>query len=99
MTESNKASERERKAEMLAKLMEPASPERVAERKRFGARCGHIKRKLRLGERLEGELLEIAVDVAGPHSQIVDKLKAGQPLGDYELHLMLDVFLLHARLA
>jgi hypothetical protein len=99
MTESDKLSERERMAARLAKFMESETPERVAERKRFGARCGHIKRKLKNGGALEGELLEIAVDVAGGHSQIVDKLRAGQLLDDYELYLMLDVFLLHARLA
>jgi len=83
----------------MATFMEPDSPERIAERKRNSARCGHVKRKLRKGERLTGELLEFAVDVAGDHTEIVENLKAGHQLGDYEMHLMIDVFLLHARLA
>ncbi len=34
-----------------------------------------------------------------PIISMIRKLKAGQPLGEYELHLMIDVFLLHERLA
>jgi hypothetical protein len=34
-----------------------------------------------------------------PHISMIGKLKAGQPLDEYELHLMIDVFLLHAKLA
>ena len=98
MTGPNEASERERMATRLAKLMESETPERFAERKRIGARYRHIKRKLNQGERLEGELLELAVDAASENSELAAQLKAGQQLSDYELHLMVDMYLLHARL-
>jgi len=74
-----------------------ASPEQRAARKAVGARCGHIKRKLLQGDVSKGELLELALEVARDED-IAAKLKAGQKLNDYEMHLMVDVFLLHARL-
>lgn len=87
----------------------PPTAEELAERKKFGARCGHIKRRLRKNEPLTGELLELALSIVGagdgegPNDDVLrsmaKKLNAGEPLGDYEMHLMLDVFLLHARLA
>lgn len=92
MTEPDEASERERMAARLPKLMESETPERVAERKRTGARYGHVKRKLRQGEPLEGELLELAIDAVGGNTEIAEKLKAGQPLSEYELHLMVDMY-------
>lgn len=70
------------------------------------ARLGHIKRRLRRAEPLMGDLLKLALDVVGDGNtdneltdRIAKKLKTGQSLDDYELHLMEDVFLLHARLA
>jgi hypothetical protein len=99
MTEPNEPSERGRMAARLAKLMESETPERVAERKRLSARYGHVKRKLNQGEPLEGELLELAIDAAGGNTEIAEKLKSGQQLSEYELHLMVDMYLLHARLA
>lgn len=98
MGDPTDSSERQRMAARLAKLMEPESPERAAERKRVGTRCGHVKRKLRLGERLEGDLLAFAVATAGGNVEIAEKLNAGERLSDYELHLMVDVYLLHAKL-
>lgn len=88
--------EREIMAARMAKMMEGQTPERIAERKRTSARCGHIKRKLREGKRLEGELLEFALDIVP--DDMGRKLKAGEKLGDYETHLLFDVYLLHARL-
>jgi hypothetical protein len=72
-----------------------------AERKAYSAQCGHVKRRLLNKEPLTGELLELALSVIpDPASgELGRKLKAGQPLGDYELHLMVDMYLLHARLA
>ena len=99
MTEPNEASERERMAARLAKFMESETPERVAERKRIGARCGHVKRKLKQGEALEGELLEFAIETVVGNPALVEKLRSGQQLRDYELHLMVDMYLLHARLS
>jgi hypothetical protein len=43
--------------------------------------------------------LELAIDAVGGHTEIAEKLKAGQQLSEYELHLMVDMYLLHARLA
>lgn len=99
MTEPNEPSERERMAARLAKFMESETHERVAKGKGTSARCSHIERKLNQGERLEGELLELAIDAVGGHTDIAEKLKAGQSLSEYELHLMFDMYLLHARLA
>lgn len=74
--------------------------------KRTSARYGHIKRRLLRGEPLSRDLLELALDLVGDGNTgdelldgIANKLIANQPLGDYERHLMVDVFLLHARLA
>jgi hypothetical protein len=98
MTEPNNSSERERMAARLAKFIESETPERVAERKRIGARGGHVKRKLKQGEPLEGELLKFAVETVEGNTELAAKLKAGQPLNDYDLHLIFDMYLLHARL-
>lgn len=77
-------------------------PERPAhhdrERKSRSARCGHIKRRLVRDERLTGKLLTYALDVI-PDDVIGAKLKAGEKLSDYEMHLVLDVYLLHERLS
>jgi hypothetical protein len=53
----------------------------------------------RVGTRLEGELLELAVDAVGGHTELANKLRSGQQLDDYEMHLMVDMYLLHARLS
>ncbi len=97
MTEPEKKSEREIIEERAAKLFKPDTPERRAARKSFGTRCGHLKRKLRAKERLEGKMLEFALDIA--NGEIGEKLKAGEPLSNYEMHLMIDVFMLHIRLS
>lgn len=67
-----------------------------AERKKFSARCGHVKRRVLRNERLTGPLLEFALDIVP--DEFGKKLKAGEALSDYEKHLVVDVFLLHARL-
>ncbi|MCG5077225.1 hypothetical protein [Paraburkholderia tagetis] len=74
--------------------------------KSMSARFGHIKRRLIRDEPLTGDLLKLALDVVGDGDSgdaqidtIANKLMSGQKLGTYELHLMVDVFLLHARLA
>ncbi len=81
------------------------TPEEIARKRKISAQCGHIKRRLNQDEPLTGELLELALDVLGDGDfsnegelSTVDKLNAGQPLNDYEHHLMVDVFLLHTRL-
>ena len=80
------------------------------QRKSLGAKCGHVKRRLNRGERLEGTVLEFALSVIEPDasspksdygdflSRIAEKLKAGEQLDDYEHHIVVDVVLLHTRL-
>lgn len=79
--------------------MASETPERSGERKRRSARYGHIKRKLKHREPLEGELLELAVEAAGGNIDLAEKLRAGRVLGEYVRHLMFDICLLHARLS
>lgn len=91
--------QRRRMLERLEKLVAEGTPERDAERKKTTTRCGHVKRKLLKNEPLTGELLEFAIATVGGNSDLAEKLKAGQPLNGYELHQMIDMYLLHARLA
>jgi hypothetical protein len=67
------------------------------------ATYGHVTRRLKLGLPLKGRLLQVALDAVGSgdadRDGIVSKLTTGERLDDYELHLMLDMWLLHARLA
>lgn len=67
------------------------------------AMCGHVKRKLSRGEALEGNILDFALDLVKGSSDatfhgIARKLGAGEQLDDYELHLVVDVLLLHKKL-
>lgn len=82
--------------------------EKRKERKSRGASYGHITRRLNNNEPLTGKTLELAlelVDVIGEDEQskfvknIGTKLKAGQPLDEYEHHILVDVLMLHARLS
>jgi hypothetical protein len=68
-----------------------------------------LKRMLCDGEPITGKMLEFALEqVPTPQPNwgkseeiwigIGDKIRRGERLGDYELHLMVDVILLHARL-
>lgn len=83
--------------ERLAAFQEE-TPAQIAERKALSARCGHVKRRLVRHEALKGELLEFAIGIVGENHDLAEKLRTGQRLSEYELHLMLDVFLLRARL-
>jgi hypothetical protein len=74
--------------------------------KSASARHGHIKRRLKSEKPLTGKHLELALDVIGDGNSghemldaISNKLQAGQKLNDYELHLIVDVYLMHAKLA
>ncbi len=75
----------------------------------YTRRVAWVKRKLNAGEPITGELLDFALDLVpdpGPNPSkseevwvsIAKKIKTGEKLGDYELHLMVDMILLHARL-
>jgi hypothetical protein len=72
------------------------TPEEKAARKKFATQRGHVSRRLYRNERLTGELLEIAVSAAFEEST-AEKLRKGEPLTDYEKHLIVDVALLHIR--
>jgi hypothetical protein len=74
------------------------SQEELAEAKRISTQCGHVKRRLVRNERLTRKTLAFALTVVGEDSEIGEKLKAGTPLTEYELHLVVDVWLLHTRL-
>lgn len=72
-----------------------------------GNMCAQVKKRLNAREPLTGKYLEFALSLV-PDRQgdkydatwdsMERQLKAGEPLGDYEQHLMVDVFLLHVRL-
>jgi hypothetical protein len=74
------------------------TPEEIAERKKFATLCGHVSRRLHNNERLTGNVLELAVSAAF-EEKTAEKLRNGEPLTDYEKHLIVDVALLHMRLA
>jgi hypothetical protein len=76
------------------------------------AKCGHVKRQLRQGRRLSGEVLEFALSVL-PQSEVRragkdefydlldgvrQKLLSGQKLTDYEEHIYFDVILVSERI-
>jgi hypothetical protein len=76
----------------------------------IGRKCGWVKRKLRAGQPLTGELIESALELvpapgregdkdSDTWASMARKLNSGESLSDYEQHLLLDVFMLHARLA
>ncbi len=67
--------------------------------KSISAKCGHVKRKLNSGEPLTGKVLEFALTLLGEDDEIARKLIAGEKLDDYEQHIMIDVYLLHAKLS
>ena len=74
-------------------------------RKSHSARCGHVKRRILAGERLKGKTLNFALDVLGSQRgfsdqsflyDVAEKLKQGTPLTEYEVHIIVDVVLLHS---
>jgi len=74
------------------------SPEEKARRRWIGNKCARVKGYLLRNKRLTGKTLEFALAVVDHDSEIGEKLKAGRALTEYELHLMIDVLLLHVRL-
>jgi hypothetical protein len=83
---------------MENEAMREPSPEEKATLKWISTKCGHVKRDLSRNKRLTGKTLEFALAVVDHDSEIGEKLKAGEALTEYELHLMIDVLLLHIRL-
>ena len=73
------------------------TPEENADRKRLATLCGHVLRRLKNNERLTGNVLDLAVSAAFDE-KTAEKLRNGDPLDDYEKHLIVDVGLLHMRL-
>lgn len=83
------------------------SDEKKKERSSRSASYGHMQRRLTNNQPLTGKTLELAleiVDVQGDDdfSTFIKgmraKIQTGQPLDDYELHILLDVLLVHHRL-
>jgi len=72
--------------------------EQIRAAKSFGARCGHVKRRLKQGEPLKGKTLELALEYA-QNDEVARKLEAGEELSQYEYHVLVEVLLLHARLS
>jgi len=71
--------------------------EEIAEHKRFATLCGHVSRRLKSNERLRGNVLDCALGAVNDE-KTAEKLRKGEPLTDYEKHLIVDVVLLHMRL-
>lgn len=76
------------------------------ERKSRGAKISHITRRLNANERLTGKTLELALSLIGDgnsgdsfYDHIAKKLIDGQPLTEYEHHMMVDVRLVHTRVS
>ena len=84
--------------QMELRRLPQRTPEEKAARKKFATLCGHVTRRLMKNERLTGNVLELAVSAAFDE-KTADKLRNGEPLDDYEKHLIIDVGLLHMRLA
>lgn len=83
-----------------------SSDERM--RKSHSARCGHVKRRILAEERLKGKTLDFALDVLASQTGfsdpsflqgIAESLKKGVPLDEYEKHIMVDVILVHCKIA
>lgn len=78
-------------------------------RKSHSARCGHVKRRILAGERLTGKTLEFALEVLESKAyyssdpsflqKITEKLKKGDTLDEYEVHILVDVILVHIKIA
>jgi hypothetical protein len=83
--------------QMEVRRLPQRTPQEKAARKHFATQCGHVSRRLYRDERLEGELLELAVSACFEDAT-AEKLRKGEPLTDYEKHLVVDVALLHMRL-
>ncbi|WKA26374.1 hypothetical protein [Bradyrhizobium roseum] len=84
--------------QMELRRLPQRTPEENAARKRFATLCGHVSRRLKNNERLAGNVLELAVSAAFDE-KTAKKFRNGEPLDDYEKHLIVDVALLHMRLA
>lgn len=76
----------------------------------IGRKVAHAKRLINAGEPLKGDILEFTLgSLPDPQPNpsktdevwvsIARKLKAGEKLDNYEHHLMVDMVLLHVRLA
>ena len=79
--------------------------EKSKERKSRGASRGHITRRLKRNEPLTGKTLEHALELVAVHGDseqskfvrnIGVKMEAGQPLTEYEYHMVVDVLMTYA---
>ncbi|MGM5002922.1 hypothetical protein AB8A05_29635 [Tardiphaga sp. 538_B7_N1_4] len=82
----------------LHKMIPQRTPEERAACKRFATLCSHVSRRLHKNERLTGNVLDLALSAVNDE-KTSEKLRNGGPLTEYEKHLIVDVVLLHMRLA
>lgn len=85
--------------------------EERTERKSIGAKFGVVKKHIYEKKPMTGKILETALGLvtcddpqAGINKDpffigIAEKMKTGQPLSDYEAHIVIDVHMLHDRLS
>lgn len=81
------------------------------ERKSYGAKLGIVTKHLVEKKPMTGKVLETALELvtcddpeAGINKDpffigIAEKMKAGQPLDDYEFHMVVDVHMVHNKLS
>lgn len=79
------------------------------ERKAHSARCGHVKRRLFSGAPLTGKTLDFALELLSTSrerssepqmlEEMAKKLVAHVPLTEYEQHILVDVLLVHSKIA
>jgi hypothetical protein len=89
--------------------MKSEKPRTQTERKRYGAKLSHVTRHLNEKKPMTGKVLETALRLvtcddptAGINSdpffqKIAKKMIAGEPLDDYEYHMVVDVHMVHSK--
>jgi hypothetical protein len=97
--------------EAVFKPRDQVRKEERLERKSYGAKLGHVKKHLYEKKPMTGKVLETALELvtcedpsAGInrdpfYTGMAEKMKSGQPLTDYEVHILVDVLMLHSRLS
>lgn len=75
--------------------------------KSIRTQCAEVKQRIKQNVPLKEELLDFAISIITQVRKaegnvlldgMIEKLRAGKPLEDYERHILIDVLLLHTRL-
>lgn len=96
--------------EAVFKSRDEVRKEQRTERKSYGMKLGHVTKLLMQHKPLTGKALETALELVGDNSEPVtdsssiyhllsNKFKTGQPLNDYELHIVVDVLVPQSKLS